>query len=119
MLNKNDLDKSIAKSLPALENNELKEAQNLIDDYLKRNRPFRYLMLLSNELHYYTIFDTEVMITDIGIARKLIEFITLDSYLQNNIGAVKLIEEADNYIEIWIGECHFALFVCDSFIVKM
>ena len=25
MLNKNDLDKSIAKSLPALENNELKE----------------------------------------------------------------------------------------------
>jgi len=119
MISKNDLDKQLARSLPPLGSNELKEVCKDIIFYLDNKQPFRYLMLLSNELHYYTIFDTEEMITNIGVANKIINFLTKDSYLTREIGSLKLVEITEDYIEIWINDIHFALFPCDSFIVVM
>lgn len=56
-ITKNQLDKGVANSLPALSQKALTQGIYDIETFLKAKAPYRYLMLLCNELRYYTIFD--------------------------------------------------------------
>ena len=103
-ITKNQLDKGIANSLPAL----------------NQEAPYRYLMLLCNELRYYTIFEVSALTTTSGAAQQIVKFIETDSFLKT-VGRLKLIEADGNpyLVEIWIGDKHFGLFPCDSIVVKI
>lgn len=119
-ITKNQLDKGVANSLPALSQKALTQGIYDIETFLKAKAPYRYLMLLCNELRYYTIFDVSVLNTPIGAANKIVNFINTDSFLRE-VGELKLIEADGNpdLVEIWIGDKHFGLFPCDTFVVKM
>ena len=58
---KNQLDKGVANSLPALNQEALKQGVIDIEEFLKTKAPYRYLMLLCNELRYYTIFEVSAL----------------------------------------------------------
>jgi hypothetical protein len=116
---KNQFDKGIARSLPNLDQQALEAAIGEIVNYLKQNLPYRNLMLLCKELSYYTIFSVSVLTTPEGAAKQIADFISTDTFIRNNIGAIKLVEDSGNYVEIWVGEYHFGLFPCDSFIVPI
>ena len=78
-------------------------------------------MLLSKELSYYTMFQInspQDSLTPKMIFLKIIEFIKSDEYLQT-LGDIKQIEVAAHFIEIWIGQYHFALFESSDFFVKL
>lgn len=118
-ISKHQLDKGIAKSLPNLDTKALESAATEIINYLISKAPYRNLMLLCKELSYYTIFSVSVLTTPEGVARQILDFIAKDSFIVNNLGAIKIIENSGDYVEIWIGEYHFGLFPCDSFIVPI
>ena len=121
MITKNQIDKQIAESLPPIEN--VVEQQIVVDalaKFLKDNSITQgsHLMLLSNELNYYTIFTISNNAVRVGApANNILKFITDDGYLQT-IGELKYAELNENgYFEIWKGSTHFALFPCDGFFV--
>lgn len=116
---KNQYDKGIAQSLPALDHKALEASTQMIVDYLIEKTPYKNLMLLCKELSYYTIFSVSVITTPEGVAKQVINFISTDTFIRNNLGAIKLVENSGDYMEIWIGEYHFGLFPCDSFIVPI
>ena len=116
---KNQYDKGIARSLPALDHKALEASTQMIVDYLIEKTPYKNLMLLCKELSYYTIFSVSVITTPEGVAKQVINFISTDTFIRNNLGAIKLVENSGDYMEIWIGEYHFGLFPCDSFIVPI
>ena len=91
-----------------------------IEEFLKTKAPYRYLMLLCNELRYYTIFEVSALTTTSGTAQQIVKFIETDSFLKT-VGRLKLIEADGNpdLVEIWIGDKHFGLFPCDTFVVKI
>lgn len=117
---KNQLDKGVANSLPALNQEALKQGIIDIEEFLKTKTPYRYLMLLCNELRYYTIFEVSALTTTSGAAQQIVKFIETDSFLKT-VGRLKLIEADGNpdLVEIWIGDKHFGLFPCDTFVVKI
>lgn len=119
-ITKNQLDKGVANSLPPLSRETIKQSIIDIENFLKAKAPYRYLMLLCNELRYYTIFNVSTLTTASGAAKQIINFIETDSFL-TTIGSLKLIETDGNpdLVEIWIGDKHFGLFPCDTFIVKI
>ena len=88
-----------------------------IAGYIDRVGNPKNLMLLSNELRYFTIFKN---VSRKNFAKKIFEFIDTDPFLQT-IGEVKLID-ADkdlSHVEVWIGNTFFALFDCDSLMVEL
>lgn len=88
-----------------------------IDAYLERKGNPEYVMLLSNELRYYTIFKSS---TDADFATEIFNFINTDSYL-TQLGYLRLID-ADkdlDHVEVWIGDKFFALFDADDLIVDL
>ena len=118
-LTKYEYEKQIAKSLPALDDYNLVIASKNIAKFLDENKNAKYLMLLSDELRYYTIFNIDNKVKLIkGIAEDILRFLQRDSFL-GGIGKLKLIEVNEDHIEIWIGETYFSLFVADSFFVNI
>ncbi len=119
-ITKNQLDKNVANSLPALNEKTLIQGIYDIEAFLKKKAPYQYLMLLCNELRYYTIFKTTIVSTTMGTANKIVNFLKDDEFL-NSIGKLKLIEADGNpdLVEIWIGDKHFGLFPCDTFVVDI
>lgn len=119
-MTKYEYDKQIATQLPPLTKEELEQATIEIKNYLAKQKPNQYLMLLGNELNYYTIFKRASVKTNHGTAEEIMKFILGDSFLVESVGPVKLVEENPNsYIEIWIGKEHFALFPCDQLVVNI
>lgn len=118
MTTKYEIEKGIAASLPALNGVGLELARTEMKLFLL-GKNCRYLMLLSNELKYYTIFrlyGNLLMITD--PSNNIVDFLLNDSFLKT-LGELKVFEINDDNIEIWIGEHYFSLFECDSFIVNV
>lgn len=119
-MTKYEYDKQIATQLPPLTAEGIKQATTDIKNFLAKQTLNQYLMLLSNELNYYTIFKKASIKTDYGLAEEIIKFILENSFLMVTVGPVKLVEENSNgYMEIWIGNEHFALFPCDQLVVNI
>lgn len=120
-MTKYEYDKQIATQLPPLTAEGIKQAITDIENFLAKQKSNQYLMLLSNELNYYTIFNKKKTVKTIyGISEEIMNFILEDSFLMGTVGPVKLVEENSNsYMEIWIGNEHFALFPCDQLVVNI
>lgn len=115
-MNKNELDKIAARALPPLPEDEIIA---MVDPIVEMFPKVEYLMLLSKELSYYTIFKIHPL-TGIRYAiEKIFDFIKTDDYLVGDLGQIKHIETNEQYVEIWIDEYHFALFECSNFIVNI
>jgi len=75
------------------------------------------LMLLSNELRYYTSF--KVKNNDLTkAATAIVEFIETEEFFIN-LGELKLVDDGESHLEIWVGDKFFALFNYDPFIVEI
>jgi len=121
MITKNEYEKNIARALEPLVSEELETAASLVATMIRSQPSVKYLMLLSNEINYYTIFNiASPLKTPSGVADNIVQFLISDSFLKTR-GEVKLIEDnlENEHIEIWIGETYFSLFICDSFIVNL
>lgn len=119
MLTKNELDKQAAARMGPATKKEISEMIAESSTFLATN-PSKNYMLFSKELSHFVIFPkANVLDSEIGFLTKIIDFIQKDEYLRMNVGAITLIEPSDNFIEIWVGEVHFALFPCDDFIVQV
>ena len=113
-------DKNAAASMPAMSYTQMLDKKPIIVKFLKQFDNIKHIMLLSNELRYYTIFDiTAEPIID-NVVLKLLKFLKNDTFLKT-LGKTKYIDidETESHIEIWIGEERFALFPCDSFVVPI
>lgn len=115
-----ELMKSLMSQKPDMTLEEIKNYRQDILDFFNDFKG-RYYMLLSNEIHYYTIFDTTKCNNDSDITDKFINFIVTDEFLNSSYGSIKNIEI--NYdlqlIEFWFGTTYFAFFVCDDFILDL
>lgn len=111
--------KEIVKDLPPFTKAEWEEIRSDLSSFVFGS-PGKVFMLLSNEIRYYTLFEVETrMITQWGIADRIIKFIREDEFLKT-LGTVKVFKRTGNgEMEIWIGETHFLLFEADSFFVKI
>jgi len=119
MPNKHEVNKSMAFEMKPMNSQEINIGKSIIAEFLDKDLSFGYVMLLCKELSYYTIFKKQsLMLTTKGFADQVIRFIEKDSYMKT-LGKLKYVDISDNYIEIWVGEYHFGLFNCDSFIVPL
>jgi hypothetical protein len=75
-MNKYNYDKNLAKQLPVLTKEELQTGADTILNYLEKQKKDKYVMLLSNNLKYYTIFTQKTLVsTKTGLANEIIGFI--------------------------------------------
>lgn len=113
-------DQSIVRDLPPFTFEELREVERDFTLFIEENIKVKNFMLLSNELRYYTLFQMEnKILTSNGIAKKILEFITTDTFLEG-LGKLKVFKRKDvGQIELWIGETYFVLFNADSFFVPI
>lgn len=119
MLTKNELDKQAAARMGPATKKEISEMILESSAFLVAH-PNKNYMLFSKELSHFVIFPkASVLDSEVGFLTKVINFIQKDEYLRMNVGSIVLIEPSDNFIEIWVGEYHFALFPCDDFIVEV
>ena len=121
MMTKNEYEKNIARAMKPLKHEGLEDAVIVIKKMIEDQVVYpKYLMLLSNEINYYTIFNIVTFLkTPIAIADDIVKFLVDDRFLKT-IGELKLVEDSiDDTVEIWIGETYFSLFKCDSFIVPL
>ena len=118
-MNKNELDKIAAEALPPLPEEELQKAAKEMINFFSAERN-NYLMLLSKENNYYTFFDLTKTpnLNPTDLVSKILEFITTDDYLLE-LGPIKHIETHLTYIEIWIGNIHFAVFESSALVVTL
>ena len=104
------LNQMAVTQLPALTKKQLKEARKIIRDYYEKdNFTKEYFMLLSNELHYYTVF--KIMNEYKRIEGQLIinykkDCPALDEeviWCLQNLGTIKSIAKNDEgVIECWV-----------------
>lgn len=114
-------DKEIIKKLPSFTKAEIEDVKKDLTDYLAERTHIDHLMLLSNEIRYFTIFKREVIAlkTNKGRADELFNFLTKDVFLKT-LGELKVLKRTgEGEIEIWIGETPFVLFEADSFFVPI
>lgn len=94
-----DMNKQIVSQLPVLNEEGLKEAKQIIRDYVySENHQDDYYMLLCHELKYFTVFvnDMECGLDEV-IDKTIIDCLS-------SVGEIKSIEptEDEEAIEIWI-----------------
>lgn len=118
-LTKYEFSKSVALSLPKMTASEIEKSVKQLASFLDNNE-YKNLMFLCKELSYYTIFSHQSITTNIGVAQEIIKFARKDSFLKT-LGSLVYVDfnEDCGYMEFWIGEYHFGLFPCDSFIVPV
>ena len=96
-----DMNKQIISQLPALNEEGIKEAKQIIKDYVySKEHEDDYYMLLCHELKYFTVFAS-----DLGCnPDEVIESVIIDCL--NSVGEIKSIEPTEDKeaIEIWITE---------------
>lgn len=117
-MTKNELDKQTAKALPVLSPIEISAAIESNYNFIADNESKNY-MLWSKEISYFTIFEMNKNKNEKENFQEIVNFISTDNFLTKEIGFLKLIETNENFIEVWIGETHFALFPCDDFFVTI
>lgn len=115
-MTKHELDKIAARALNPLSQTEI---NLMVDPVAEELKNATYIMLLSKEISYYTIFKVHPLTGIKTAVKKIFSFIQTDSFLTKEIGSLVHIETNDQFTEIWIGETHFALFECSSFIVNI
>lgn len=120
-MNKYEYEKQIAQQMPALDNHGFLIAEETMNSFLRdeKNRNAKFLMLLCNELNYYTIFHLSNNVLRINLPMvSILNFLKDDPFLKS-LGDIKYIDNNEDHIEIWIGEYYFALFVADTFVVNI
>lgn len=115
-----EYDRGIIKNLSPANREEIENMKKDIADFIEGLGELENLMLLSNELRYYTLFKmTSKLLTPQGKAEKLMRFLREDKFLKN-LGKLKVLKRSiGGNIEIWIGETYFLLFDADSFFVEI
>lgn len=104
------------KQLEAMSETERDFAISEIEKFITNSKP-RMLMLLSNELRYYTVF--ELKESDLNkTARNIVDFIETEGFF-TEIGQLKLIDVESDHVEVWVEDKFFALFNCDGFLVEI
>jgi hypothetical protein len=121
-MTKFEYDKQIAAAMKPLNEKEIQTAKETLTGFLnKKKKAFtssNNLMLLCNETNYFTIFSKTKNMDTEEIARKIVNFIIEDTFLEE-LGELKYFEEDQDHIEIWIGEFFFALFDADFMFVDL
>jgi hypothetical protein len=121
-MTKFEYDKRIAEAMRPLNEKEIQVAKKTLAVFLnKKKKAFtspNNLMLLCNQNNYFTIFSQTKGMTTEEIARKIVNFIVEDTFLEQ-LGGLKYFEEDQDHIEIWIGEFFFALFDADFMFVDL
>lgn len=96
-----DMNKQIISQLSALDEEGIKEAKQIIKDYVySEKHEDDYYMLLCHELKYFTVFASDL---ECG-PDEIIENVIIDCL--NSVGEIKSIEPTEDKeaIEIWITE---------------
>ncbi len=96
-----DMNKQIVSQLPALNEEGIKEAKQIIRDYVySEQHEDDYYMLLCHELKYFTVFANDIECS----REEVIENVIIDCL--NSVGEIKSIEPTEDKeaIEIWITE---------------
>ena len=103
--------------LKALSPAERDFAISEIEKFIVNQDEPRLLMLLSNELRYYTAF--EIKNDDLTkAATAIVEFIETEEFF-TELGDLKLVDAEKDHLEIWVGSKFFALFNYDPFVVEI
>lgn len=96
-----DMNKQIISQLPTLNVEGIKEAKQIIKDYVySKEHEDDYYMLLCHELKYFTVFTNDLECSP----DEVIENVIIDCL--NSVGEIKSIEPTEDKeaIEIWITE---------------
>ena len=96
-----DMNKQIISQLPTLNEEGIKEAKQIIKDYVySKEHEDDYYMLLCHELKYFTVFTNDLECSP----DEVIENVIIDCL--NSVGEIKSIEPTEDKeaIEIWITE---------------
>ena len=120
MIKKYDQDKQISKAMPVMDQEALDLAEALIEKYLRANKSTHY-GLIAPGVSYITIFICEFPKTSSHFAREILKFATTDPGLIESYGEIKYVDTSrdETYVEIWLGEEHFALMPVDSLFVEL
>lgn len=116
-MTKNELDTITVDALPPLTPEEIEESIKEIETFFKTRDDTQYFMLLQRDTNYYTIFDNISNMSIKKVVKNIINFIQTDPYL-TSIGVIKHIETQD-FVEIWVGSYHFALFEAGGLVIKL
>ena len=112
-----ELKGNAVKQLDELNAEEVDFAISTIEKYIINEKHPTLLMLLSNELRYYTTLKIDKKCPR-KAAEGIVDFLRADSYLKE-LGTLKLVEGEQGHLEIWIGSTFFALFNYDEFVVEV
>lgn len=109
-----DLMKKALENAPKLENEVIVSG---IEEYLsEKDKDSRYLLLLSTELNYYQVFDTQKAKTKREIAEHILDYLS-ESYAASDAGELIPLEnvvEIDNSdsveaLDLWVSKYYFQL----------
>ena len=116
-----ELNQIAVTQLPKLTKKQLKEKGKIIRDYYEKDNPGKeYFMLLSNELHYYTVFKMHHNYQEADpVEVKKYEYPLLEDEVigcLQDLGKIKSIAKNDDgVIECWItsGDTSYPLYFFD------
>lgn len=94
-----ELNQSAMHAMPAMSDIDIETAKASIREFIDRFQDV-YFMLLSNDKHYYTIFNKSTTVTSLYFP--LIENEVIEC-LQSQ-GTIKAIEFAEDKIECWVSD---------------
>lgn len=112
-----ELKGNAVKQLDKLNKEETESAITSIEKFIITEGCPKLLMLLSNELRYFTALDIGKKCPR-KAAEAVVDFLQTDEFL-SGIGALKLIDGEENHIEVWLDGTFFALFNYDPFVVEV